>query len=420
MSEASAPDIIPTISDHLKTYKDTVPLKMLTTEAREMVQKEHKVPVEVEPDLGVRLKVLDTCGHACVFCHNEGTDVNPKQAKDRVTVFGGSFQVEAVDPDDPQFVQEASRAKSVFGIEEIHLTGGEPTQHQRLADLIRVLNAQGLTVKMTSNGESGALVYPELAKAGLKSVSISIFGSTPEEYAATQPTRFNSKWAANKLRLSQMAIAVALENGIRVNSNCVMSGASHADRIARLIDRSRKEGFNLRILNELGNGDESIAAIYNFLADLGATPIRRKLTAGASGAVTYFQLPDGLVVGFKQIRKARLPAACKGCDLDAGGKCEEGYYGMRLYKKDRGPWIMGVCIQRMDLAVPTDAFYASNYPQSIMSLRKREYEDLTQLSKWFERNRDIPEVKQPPPPAPHVTDTTPSSDIIWLGTSTKK
>lgn len=100
-----------------------------------------------------------------------------------------------------------------------------------------------------------------------------------------------------------------------------------------------------------------------------------------SGAVTYFRLPDGQELGFKQIRTVRLEQACNGCELDKAGQCEEGYYGLRLYKREDSPkggnpYVMGVCIQRMDLASPTEDFYTSGYPESIMSLKEADYQQL--------------------------------------------
>ena len=33
------------------------------------------LPVEIRPDRTLRVKVIDACGMACTFCHNEGTPV---------------------------------------------------------------------------------------------------------------------------------------------------------------------------------------------------------------------------------------------------------------------------------------------------------------------------------------------------------
>jgi cyclic pyranopterin phosphate synthase len=377
--------------DPNRTYKDTVDQSLLTEKGKALIALEQNVPVLTERDASLRIKVIDKCGHACTFCHNEGTLVNTPQSRDRVSVFlqSGSyegFQAGKIEARDNYFRQEIQKAIDQLGIKEVHLTGGEPTQHENLPELVGFLSSMGLIVKMTTNGETGKGKYAELARAGLQSISVSIFGSTEEEYAATQPangTRYGRRWAQHKLSQSRLAISEAKANGIEVKANCVMSDASHEDRIKRLIKRAYNEGFSLRILNDLGNGQESIASIYNLLADLGAEPISRKVVAGVSGSVSYFRLPNGQEIGFKQIREVRLDHVCNGCHLDKENRCEEGYYGIRLYKKEnvpqgQNPYIYGVCIQRMDLAVGSDQFWNRGYPEAILNLTEEDYASLTQ------------------------------------------
>lgn len=266
------------ISDSLRTFKDTVDLGLLTSSGREIVEAEHYVPIDIAKDSSLRLKVIDNCGHACVFCHNEGTLVNEKQASLRVSVFlpdnfdsaqstlnqYAGFRVLPMDVNDGYFREEIRRARDILGVDEVHLTGGEPTQHPRLPEIVKELTASGITVKMTSNGENGASNYKRLSEAGLKGVNVSIFGSTAAEYAQTQPSSYGIKWAESKLNLSRQAIAAARKYGIEVKSNCVMSNANQASRVKRLLERARNEDFQLRILNDLSKGPESIVAILIF------------------------------------------------------------------------------------------------------------------------------------------------------------
>lgn len=378
--------------ESFKTFKDIVDKGLLTSEAMTLINLEDKVPKSISVDSTLRIKVTDICGHACVFCHNEGTLVNDAQAKHRVSIFlppqgtlpssnesssFRGFKVEQIQVDST-FESEIKRSVTTFGTDEVHLTGGEPTKHEKLTDIIQLLTNMGLKVKMTSNGETGGGIYKRLAEAGLVSVNMSIFGSTPEEYAATQPAEYGIKWAKKKLAYSKQAIYAAKENGVDVKSNCVMSEEKDAERIMRLIERANEEGFDLRILNDLGNGQKSIAAIYNLLARIGAVPTLRNIVIGSSGASTNFTLPSGQEIGYKQIRKERLAHLCNGCKLDASGNCEEGFYGLRLYKKegdvfDGNSYMIGACIQRMDLALPSDEFYSSTYPDEINKLKEKEY-----------------------------------------------
>lgn len=100
------------------------------------------------------------------------------------------------------------------------------------------------------------------------------------------------------------------------------------------------------------------------------------LTAGASGWGTAYRPPAGRIVYFKQIRPVRLPETCVGCRFNNGRDCQEGYYGMRLYRDRDGCFQVGVCIQRMDLCLPVEEFVRSDLRKEILSLRARELRKL--------------------------------------------
>jgi len=160
-----------------------------------------------------------------------------------------------------------------------------------------------------------------------------------------------------------------------------MRNAEDKDRIVRLLNRANEEGFDLRVLNDLSSGQESVSSIYNLMADLKATPSQIHLLAGVSSTISYFELPNGQKVGFKQIRNLRLNLACDNCFIDEVGRCEEGYYGLRLYRRriDGDEYVMGVCIQRMDLAMTTRDFYKSAYPDEVNKLKKDEWENMQSI-----------------------------------------
>jgi hypothetical protein len=82
------------------------------------------------------------------------------------------------------------------------------------------------------------------------------------------------------------------------------------------------------------------------------------------------------VVFFKQIRPVRLSETCRGCRFNNGTSCEEGYYGVRLYRDREGGFQVGVCIQRMDLCLPVEEFVRSDLRDEILSLREAEFRKL--------------------------------------------
>ena len=182
------------------------------------------MPVAVGVDEAARLKIIDNCGMTCTFCHNEGTPVaaaynqgnillpNPTY-RGRVSVFeqcnGVDFIPGSMQPND-NFDKTLSVLAETLGTKEVHLTGGEPTLHPNLSEIIRRAASQGFSVKLTSNGENSR-VFRECAEAGLEKVNFSIFGTTPSELAEVQHEKYrNIKRAEKKIDSLKKSIDEAL------------------------------------------------------------------------------------------------------------------------------------------------------------------------------------------------------------------
>ena len=229
------------------------PVSDIPRETREIILLERQAPVEVSKDLALRAKVLDACGLTCNFCHNEGTPVaidNPsgliqlgdKPGKSgRVSVFsdknGVDFLPGKMNPNDPEYTRCLVALKTVLGLNELHLTGGEPTLHPQLPDIVRVARENGYSVSMTSNGEKGALRIAESSLQGLSKINFSVFGTTPEELAEVQNVRYQDvDLARKKIESLHESIEVAANSGIKVSANIVMGNAGHTDRVLKIIE----------------------------------------------------------------------------------------------------------------------------------------------------------------------------------------
>lgn len=345
-------------------------------------------PVHIDLDRTLRVKIIDACGMTCTFCHNEGTPVAADNLSNRPDTFvplgrtgrvsiytpgnGAGFLAAPVHPDH-DFLDALTALRGVLDVRELHLTGGEPTLHPGLPDLISLATGMGLRVRMTSNGERGVQQMRACAEAGLEKINFSVFGTTPRELAAVQNGRYrNSARAAAKLDALKASIQEAVAHGVQANANIVVPDCSHIERVHRLLDEYAPQ-VSVRLLNSLNHGRASVDAIEQALSERGAVPEARYFTAGASGSRTAYRLPDGRRVYFKQIRQVRLPETCAGCRFNNATDCEEGFYGVRLYRDRTGVFQVGVCIQRMDLARPLDDFLASGLPGEIRHLRKSDY-----------------------------------------------
>jgi len=222
-------------------------------------------------------------------------------------------------------------------------------------------------------------VLKECAEAGLDRINVSVFGTTAEELAAVQAPRYAStKLAERKLRALHDTIEAGLRYGVKVSANVVIPDESHIPRVLRIIEEHGRDVV-VRMLVNLEDGGASRNAMRALLGDLGAVPERHIVTAGTSDQRTRYRLPDGRTVYTKTIRPVRLPETCSGCRFNNDQDCQEGYYGVRMYRAEGGPFMVGVCIQRMDLAVPLGQFVMSRLCREVQAFRDDEYARLASL-----------------------------------------
>ncbi|MEE4420895.1 radical SAM protein [Streptomyces bugieae] len=350
------------------------------------------VPVRVTVDRTLRVKVIDACGMTCTFCHNEGTPVSADNHEDhagefgaagrsgRVSIYlatnGARFLTAPILPDDT-FHAALTQLREVLDFDEVHLTGGEPTLHPRLPQIVAMSRSVGYKVSVTSNGENGDRILPDCATAGLDHVNFSIFGTTAEELAQVQNIRYRShSLAGRKIDALEKSISLSLDLGLGARANVVIPNRNHVRRVYRLLEKYSPQ-LSVRVLSSLADGEESLDAIDLLLEELQATPTEVRLIAGTSGFRVGYQLPNGRTLLVKHIRSLRLPETCVGCRFNNSTDCHEGYYGVRLYRDPRGKFHVGVCIQRMDLCLPLEEFVTSSVCSEIRKLREQDYHDLT-------------------------------------------
>lgn len=360
-------------------------------ELQALVELEQNVPVVAGVDTSLRAKVIDACGMTCVFCHNEGTPVaadaratelnvtHTAASSGRVSVFtdmnGVSFVPGIMQPGE-KFGKTIGMLKDNLELDELHLTGGEPTLHGKLTQIILQASNLGYKVKMTSNGENGARTIPRLVEAGLTKVIFSIFGTTPQELASVQNDKYtDEKLAARKITALRRSMHAAIESGIDTSANIVVPDESHYSRLHRLLEEFEPE-LNVRFLNDLDGGSKSYAAVYKFLREIGALPVALKVEAGSSNAKAIYEMPGGRRVEYKHIRSVRLPKTCVPCQFNSDEMCKEGYYGVRLYVDDKGAYKVGVCIQRMDLTTEVNTFIEDGLAAEVVQLRHKERQQL--------------------------------------------
>lgn len=108
---------------------------------------------------------LGSCNFRCPFCHNASLVLHPGEQP--------TISEEAV-------FEHISKRKGT--LEGICITGGEPTLCRSLPDFIRRLKAEGLAVKLDTNGSNPEMVRGLLADGLLDMIAMDI-KSSPAGYA---------------------------------------------------------------------------------------------------------------------------------------------------------------------------------------------------------------------------------------------
>lgn len=326
----------------------------------------------------LRIKVTDKCQWQCAFCHNEGNvaTADLKWGPDTEEAFTA--------------LQEA-----LPSIKKIHYTGGEPTTDPELAAVTAGLSSLGFEVKTTTNGQFDLKILNKLIEAGLKSFNFSVHSLDPERFLKFQLGRGvwweekkkrsgkilplssvkrkkidKIEWAKQQINRQLEMITATREKGVDVKMNSVISSDSDIENAQEIFQWARENGIPLRLLNDLGNGMDSIDAIRKFIKQTGAREVLRKVSEGSSACSTVYRTDDGYEFAFKQIRDYKLETMCRTCPRAEDGTCEEQFYGIRLQKGKDGKFYVLLCVQESqpETQMPLEDFLESPQLKEIQKL----------------------------------------------------
>jgi GTP 3',8-cyclase len=185
----------------------------------------------------LRISVTDRCNFRCTYC----MPFERYEWMDRREIL--SFE-------------EIVRIATVFvrlGVDKIRLTGGEPLLRRDLSVLVSKLSLlQGpLDLCLTTNGALLAKAAPELARAGLKRVNVSL--DTLDE------TRFRRLAGRPGLAKVLEGLFAARDCGLTpIKINAVIQRGVNDDEIVDLAEFARGNGFSIRFIEfmDVGNAND--------------------------------------------------------------------------------------------------------------------------------------------------------------------
>jgi cytosylglucuronate decarboxylase len=185
------------------------------------------------------IRILEACNADCYMC-------GFRLSKDR-------YRFAASD------LERLLEAVSGEGIRYIRLTGGEPTVHREIVELIRIIRAHGLESSIITNGGAPATKLHSLIAAGLSQLIVSIDGATAAMHDSIRG------WQGLFDRAFQsLEEATAAGIATRVNTVC---GPNNFRQMPRLQDQltaakvGQWELSSLKLERPLDYTDEDKAAV---------------------------------------------------------------------------------------------------------------------------------------------------------------
>jgi cyclic pyranopterin phosphate synthase len=246
----------------------------------------------------LRLSVTDRCDLRCVYCMAEHMTFLPKAEV---------LSLEELDEVASNFIR--------LGVTKLRLTGGEPLVRKGIMGLVdrlsRHLASGALTeLTLTTNGTRLADFAPELARAGVKRINVSMDSLDPAVFARL--TR------GGDLARVQAGIAAAAGAGLKVKINVVALARDNAGEIGALIAWAHARGHELSLIETMPLGEVEADRSDQFLSlarvrqDLESFWTLRDLPLTTGGPARYVEVAEtGGRLGFITPLSHNF---CEGCN----------------------------------------------------------------------------------------------------------
>ena len=287
----------------------------------------------------VRIKVTDQCNMHCWFCHSEGAP----NSNDLII--------------DNNLNHVLRIIKEVF--HKAHITGGEPFMYKSLESLIDMLEENGYTVLITSNGNFKKNRRNIDIVKRLEAINISFHSLNPEYYNSL------TKSDRGEIIVETIKDNIAwLKNVLPVRINTVVSGDGKNQSLDDMIRFASEIGCELKLVPELRTKTVSMNAINELLARNGFSIFQKLQIENSSNFRDRYKDLKGNTIEVKKLVPYYPDCVCKNCSEIEN--CEEGFSFFRL---GGNPLYCQACIKKPPI-----------YFEEYMSLQwdnlKREYHNI--------------------------------------------
>ncbi|OTY14675.1 GTP 3',8-cyclase MoaA [Bacillus mycoides] len=186
----------------------------------------------------LRISVTDRCNFRCRYCMPE-------------EIFGRDYSF--LSNDKILSFDEIERITRIFvslGVRKLRITGGEPLLRKGLPELIQRLNEiDGVEdIGLTTNGSLLKKFVPDLYKAGLSRVTVSLDSLNEERFSYLNGNR-------SKVKTVLAGIQAAAEAGMKIKMNMVVQKGKNEQDIVQMAEYFKENKHILRFIEYMDVGN---------------------------------------------------------------------------------------------------------------------------------------------------------------------
>ncbi|MED0902207.1 GTP 3',8-cyclase MoaA [Bacillus cereus] len=186
----------------------------------------------------LRISVTDRCNFRCRYCMPE-------------EIFGRDYSF--LSNDKILSFDEIERITRIFvslGVRKLRITGGEPLLRKDLPELIQRLNEiEGVEdIGLTTNGSLLKKFAPDLYKAGLSRVTVSLDSLNEERFSYLNGNR-------SKVKTVLAGIQAAAEAGMKIKMNMVVQKGKNEQDIVQMAEYFKENKHILRFIEYMDVGN---------------------------------------------------------------------------------------------------------------------------------------------------------------------
>ncbi|TGM05336.1 GTP 3',8-cyclase MoaA [Leptospira jelokensis] len=184
----------------------------------------------------LRISILSHCNFACVYCAPKEKE-NPSSRHTHTHSLGPN-----------QLDKNLNLLKAHIKIKEVHLTGGEPTLHKNLIELIQIVRKHNIQeIALTSNGHFQSELLKEMVSAGLTRINFSLDSMSQSVFERLSDRKIPVSHVLNQIK-------TAKQLGLKVKINTTVLRGLNDQEVLKLLSWCGEEGIPIRFLEFMKMG----------------------------------------------------------------------------------------------------------------------------------------------------------------------